>query len=331
MRRTESPSPVAAIAAGTSAESPPESAPNVSSRESRHALWLSLVVRSLRDLVRQTLIWLLKKLPDGAVIAIREDVVLHRSLDYARADLRLEIDSSEEYHVRLLSCGKEPETINWIEASLRPGDVFYDVGANVGAYSLVAAAFGSPSVRVYAFEPNSASFAKLCRNIELNDLQGRIVPLPFALAAQSGLASFQYVSGRPGLASHTVVDGAVANRGAVDRGGVQTVLTAQLDEVVRQYKLPDPNVIKIDVDGGELSVLMGARDGLLRQSLRAILVEVDDTPQAAQRIFAILQSAGFELAGSVQRPSVINHMFVRPGATVRIRGISETRDTHGRL
>src|SRR5579862_9056307 len=69
-------------------------------------------------------------------------------LDYERAPLRIVASA----YRRQATAAKEPFTVEWIEQSLRGGGVLYDVGANVGGYSLIAAA-QNPSVRVVAFEP----------------------------------------------------------------------------------------------------------------------------------------------------------------------------------
>ena len=75
----------------------------------------------------------------------------------------------------------------WLNHIVGPGDVVYDIGANVGAYSLYAAKrldSINPEGKVYAFEPAFSNFFSLCRNIELNHLHDVVVP--FALAFGSG-------------------------------------------------------------------------------------------------------------------------------------------------
>ena len=64
---------------------------------------------------------------------------------------------------------EEPFTADWIERSIKPGDVLYDVGANVGPYSLIAAKATSNGARIFAFEPSAPSFHGLSRNILIND------------------------------------------------------------------------------------------------------------------------------------------------------------------
>jgi FkbM family methyltransferase len=271
--------------------------------------------RRLRDAARRALIRTLNRLPDGALLAIREDVSLRRPLDYRRAEIVLEVDSTDEYYLRLSSCAKEPETVAWIEDNLRDDEVFFDIGANVGAYSLVAACGGRRGVRVFAFEPGFASFAKLCRNIALNGCDASITAIPLALSERTGLGSVQYSSIRPGFASHTFRSDGTARDGSSEAANPvcsQTVLTARLDDLVKDYGMPQPHLMKIDVDGAELGVLMGACDVLASPLLRAVLIEIDDRGTRPADVHDLLTTAGLALASSVARPAVTNHIYVRP-------------------
>ena len=83
---------------------------------------------------------------------------------------------------RARSCKKEPWTVAWIEESMSGGGVLYDVGANVGTFSLVAAKVCARRGTVVAFEPGFASYAHLCGNIVLNRCEAIIIPVPLALA-----------------------------------------------------------------------------------------------------------------------------------------------------
>jgi FkbM family methyltransferase len=209
-------------------------------------------------------------------------------LDYKKADIWLSIDSDIELKTRLRSCYKEPETVQWIEEFLRPGDVFYDIGANVGAYSLVADAATSGKCRIFAFEPSFANYAQLTRNIFLNKCQGRVVPLQIALSDTTGLVPFHYSSLVPGTAFHTVQE--------TNGGGAATTdhlaISYQLKDLVRELQMPQPNHIKLDVDGVELAVLRGADTVLDNSSLRSVLVEIDGPDQP---IVSYLKQHGFEV------------------------------------
>lgn len=102
-------------------------------------------------------------------------------IDYERYDIWLNINSQTEYKVRLNSCKKEPDTVEWIENFLQVGDVFYDIGANVGVYSFVASKYFQQEVKIYAFEPAFMNFNQLCKNIYINKCQANIILLQIAL------------------------------------------------------------------------------------------------------------------------------------------------------
>src|SRR5215210_5569231 len=96
-------------------------------------------------------------------------VILRRGIaevDYPGARIRIRADTEEIVHLRLRPAAKEPWTVEWIEQNLRDGDVLWDIGANVGVYSLIAAKVAS-GARVVAVEPGYATFASLCDNVLL--------------------------------------------------------------------------------------------------------------------------------------------------------------------
>src|SRR5262249_31231684 len=72
-------------------------------------------------------------------------------LDYLKREIFLHINSNIELKTRTRSCAKEPDLVDWIESNFKAGEVFFDVGANVGAYSLVATKFLDGDLRTYSF------------------------------------------------------------------------------------------------------------------------------------------------------------------------------------
>ena len=108
-------------------------------------------------------------------------------LDYGAGSLRIVASA----YRRQATAAKEPFTVRWIETTVAAGGVLYDIGANVGGYSLVAAAQG-PQVSVVAFEPSYRNYAALCDNIVVNRFDARITPLPLALGRETRLARFRH-------------------------------------------------------------------------------------------------------------------------------------------
>lgn len=150
--------------------------------------------------------------------------------------------------------------------SLRPGDLFADVGANAGAYTVLAA--GVAGADVVAFEPGEHAVAALARNIEANGLGDRTTVHRAAVGAMAGAASF------------TDGDGTM-NRLAPD--GPVPVPVTTLDETLRQ-----PAVIKIDIEGGELDALRGAQNVLESSALRLVIAESHGAAETA-----LMEDAGF--------------------------------------
>jgi FkbM family methyltransferase len=217
-------------------------------------------------------------------------------LDYEPAEILIHVTSKIEQKWRVRSCRKEPWTVKWLEdhVSQGHGEVLYDIGANVGTFSLVAAKLmnGHENSKVVAFEPGYASFARLCDNIVLNKCTHRIIPIPLPLSQSTGMAYFQYRSLDPGQSRHEFRpegDAMVQN----GKRYTQPMLAFNLDELAEKFNLPKPTHIKLDVDGEELAVLQGASAILAYEGLRTVLVEVDH--KLSEPVIALLKSKGLKL------------------------------------
>lgn len=246
------------------------------------------------------------------MLDVKNNITLVERMDYQREEILLNVDSECEFSLRTNSCKKEPDTVNWIETFVKEGEVMYDIGANVGAYSLVAAKFFHGKVKVYAFEPAIFNFSQLCRNIQLNKSQGVIIPLAVALSDETRIGEFNYHNQIPGGSLHTFGK-------AIDHVGnvfepeyVQPMISYRIDDLIEQFKVPVPNHIKIDVDGIELSVLKGAETTLMNPSLHSVLVELEQG-ESERNITAYLEGKGFELHSKYTRltPGMLNCIFWR--------------------
>lgn len=162
---------------------------------------------------------------------------------------------------------KEPDTIAWLN-TMQPGDVLYDVGANMGQYSLLAAKRG---VRVHAFEPESQNFALLCRNIAVNDFNECVTPWPIALSCKPGLSTFYVQQLAPGNSCNSYGDSVNYQLRPKEFAFKQGCGAATLDFLATTFD--EPTHIKIDVDGFEHKVLQGAKGTLVR--VKSVLVETN--------------------------------------------------------
>jgi FkbM family methyltransferase len=176
-----------------------------------------------------------------------------------------------------------------IEASLRTGDVFLDVGANVGFFTLLAARRVGAAGRVVAFEPVPANVGVLQRNLLVNRLRN-VTVIPRAVAESAGVEDL-WLTDCPGGGTLT----SVGQRPA-DAQQELRVSTLSLDEWIDGN--PGPvRLIKVDVEGAELPVLRGMA-GLVRRHRPVLLIELDDPTRAgldrkAGQVRQWLRSAGY--------------------------------------
>lgn len=236
-----------------------------------------------RELVQTALA---KSLNLRSQMLLRWDLAARVQLDYPRAKVKLHIGSPDELSLTTL-IEREPWTVRWIERYLAPGHVFYDVGANIGVFSLLAARLHGSPTRVCAFEPAFMNFESLCRNVVANACEELITPLPVALTNRSRVEIFNHAALFAGTSMHTL--GAHPGAGKPDQARYRTpVLAMALDDLLRAYQLPMPNHIRIAVDGTELNVLEGAEETLRDPRLLSMLVEVwpQQTPEEQVDSFA---------------------------------------------
>ena len=213
---------------------------------------------------------------------------------------------------------KEPDTVDWIAEYVKAGDVFYDVGSNIGLYSIFAAKRLEGQVKVYCFEPESQNYASLNRNVYLNGLSDSITTLCLALSDSSSIDMF-YVRGnlRAGESIHQF------GRATDDRGNPfspvhrQGMFGISLDDLCFEYGLAFPTHINIDVDGQESSVIRGATRVLCDKRLRSVLLEITESPSRAAEaadIYETFLASGFELLKKVRispQGEAYNAIFVR--------------------
>ena len=205
-----------------------------------------------------------------------------RTLEGIPEDIRIHAETQRS-NMRIQAAAKEPWTYQWIKA-MPPGGVLYDIGANIGAYTLIAAKTGQ---RVVAFEPHQENYRDLCRNLALNGLEA--VALPLALSDRSELLCNPIFAGEAGQTM------------ALGEAGPRNIVADRLDDIVGRLSLPQPDHIKIDVDGYEVKALSGATAAL--SSAKSVLIEVDTRVGAADRrsqITSMLSESGLsvEEAGS---------------------------------
>jgi FkbM family methyltransferase len=217
-------------------------------------------------------------------------------VDYDRHVLRIYAESKYERSWRRSLRRREPWTIAWLEREARPGDTVYDIGANVGVFSLIGATLLGNEGLVVSFEPGFANYARLCENVALNGLASMVVPLPLAVSSRSGLQPFTYRSEDPGQSRHAFsANDWTPGDSESGKRYTQPMVSVTLDEVASLLRLPIPNLVKIDVDGAETHVLRGGRKTLSSLECRGVFIEIDETH--ADEVVSLLESYGLRLEG----------------------------------
>jgi FkbM family methyltransferase len=204
---------------------------------------------------------------------------------------------------------KEPDTIAWIDG-FAPDSVVWDVGANVGIYSLNAAA--ARGCRVLAFEPAPANFALLAKNIEINGLSHLISAFPIALCDARRIGALSMRDTSPGSAQSDFGEPKPESVVNFDCLGYSA------DRFIADFDAPFPVHMKVDVDGAEHAVVSGAHSTSADPRLRSISIELDDRdPDTISLVDDRMVTMGFVLSGSFRSPLFAtspakNYRYCRP-------------------
>ena len=163
----------------------------------------------------------------------------------------------------------EPETLSWID-SFSPGSTFWDIGANIGLYSLYAGL--RKDISVYAFEPSGLNFELLVQHIITNKMDQSIKALCIALGDYTHLGNLHMKKFEYGHASNAL-DMPTTQMNTFDAQYSQSIIAFSIDDFIAHFGLREPDHIKLDVDGIEAKIIAGARKTLPK--VNSLLVEVE--------------------------------------------------------
>ena len=166
---------------------------------------------------------------------------------------------------------KESETLEWID-TFQSGSVVWDIGANVGLYSCYAAK--ARNCKVFAFEPSVFNLELLARNIFLNGLARSVAIVPVPLSDSLRFSTLNMTSTEWGGALSTFGQDYGWDGEEIQRVFEFQTLGLSADDAVRFLQIPQPNYIKIDVDGIEHLILLGAHD--LLSKVDGVLIEINE-------------------------------------------------------
>jgi FkbM family methyltransferase len=188
---------------------------------------------------------------------------------------------------------KEKGTIAWIERDLRPDDVFYDVGANIGSFTIFAARRLGEKGKVVAFEPHIPNANSLIENVILNGLDTRVQVVTAALTNREGYNRFNY---------HSLYAGASTSQyGRQSYEGetfepklVEIKHGCTIDALCRSSLIEPPDMVKIDVDGLDFEVLEGMRE-LMVSTERPRSIQIELGTESTPKIMRLCEQMGYAL------------------------------------
>ena len=172
----------------------------------------------------------------------------------------------------------ESEKQKLFASVIKPGSIVYDIGANAGFYTLLASVLVGQTGHVYAFEPLPRNIHFLNSHLRLNRVSNATI-IEAAVADKSGPAYFDESSN--------------SSMGHLAPQGKLRVETVAIDKLVKENQLRLPNYLKIDVEGAEMSVLLGAT-GTLRDSRPGIFLATHG-PAIHRECCSLLSSLGYTL------------------------------------
>ncbi len=180
---------------------------------------------------------------------------------------------------------------------VHPGDVVYDIGANIGLYTRFMVQKFRAS-RVYAFEPMSENRPLLIRNLEIGGCAGQVIVLPFAIADEDDTADFQIddMSSASGTLDAVTHGDACQGRRQYRLPPItEAVEVARLDTVIAHKALTPPDVIKIDIEGAEAMALRGGHRLLCARRPR-LAIELHG-PAVAAEVLQVLWDCKYHCFG----------------------------------
>ena len=196
--------------------------------------------------------------------------------------------------IRFIKGTYEPKNVEAIQKTVREDDVAYDVGAHVGYFSVLMGDIVGSGGKVIAFEPRGLNLGYLQRHVSVNKCDN-IEIVSKAVGDHSGHAKLETRTG--------------SGTGYVSDTGDEEIEITSIDELVESGTLPPPTFLKIDVEGGEMAVLRGARKVIESQRPRMILATHGEEIDAECR--ALLREWNYDMQ-DIDHESGTKEMIVTP-------------------
>jgi FkbM family methyltransferase len=220
---------------------------------------------------------------------------------------RFRCETVREFNRCLKLLSKEPGTLDWITSEMKPGHIFFDVGANIGVYTILAARQVAPGGRVYAFEPHGPNFARLIDNITCNSLQDIVVPCSFALSHIDGYMNFNYESLVAGTSQSQLTSASALSGPLAGYQIAELKHAASIDQLIASGRVDSPHHVKIDVDGTEYLILQGMAK-LLGSPQAPLTLQIELNKPHAEAIQSFLQKYKYSLIKTHYSRSAVRRM-----------------------
>lgn len=198
--------------------------------------------------------------------------------------MRLDLQTEKDYWLGTYEAELQAATKNLVD----PGDIVYDIGANIGFMTLLFAKRTGPNGHVYAFEALPTNIDRLIHNVKINDFQDRITVIQAAVLDHSGESELLI---GPSTGMGKVIGS--AGRSSVEYQESIRVEGLSIDDFVGNSGIPLPNIIKIDIEGGEVLALPGMIN-LLREQQPVLVIELHG-PEAAQITWELLTQEHYKI------------------------------------
>lgn len=208
---------------------------------------------------------------------------------FYRKFFRMEVQLGDWIPQQLYFLGNyEEKEILFVSKTLKDGDVFVDVGANIGIFAMVASRAVGEAGKVYAFEPFSANFNRLIVNITENNLRNVTAEQLAAVYQNEAVTLF---------ADDNWNNNSMATAYGTSFSHGESVAGVSLDSYFRDINVSRLTLIKIDIEGGELPALRGM-ESLLQKFHPTILIEIDpaillNTPYTEHEMISWLEKLGY--------------------------------------
>src|SRR6267378_3487520 len=269
--------------------------------------WMSVVQQLSTSLPLRKIYTLANRVPilgsalkDFSRAAIPSDALVWKSIRSGPGK-GLQIHLNPRYEMQYLEGDYEAPVEQVLLSNLRPGTVFYDVGAHIGVFSLIAARNLGAHGSVFVFEPDPSNVRRIREHVSRNQLDA-IQIIPKAVCSTVGRLRFQRASFQSSMNRGVLVEDA----SAAEESTIEVESTT-LDAVGQDYVLP--SLIKIDVEGFEAAVLRGS-EGIFRTVKPFLVCEIHHE-QASSDVTGWLRARGYTFHWLESSTKFPRHLFAK--------------------